>query len=52
MKKRFDCLKMKSESQQKVLTKIKNMTLQNQVEYWKEKTDQLRNRQKETILTR
>ena len=45
MKKSFDCIAMKREAAARIYEKTKDMTLEEQVAYWKERTRILREEQ-------
>ena len=50
MKKRtFDCVEMKRQGAAKVLEKIKSMTREQELEYWRKRTQEMRNTQKQHI---
>lgn len=42
----FDCVKMKHSGAKKVQDKIKNMTMEEELKFWKEGTKELRSKQK------
>ncbi len=46
-KKEFDCVEMMHQGAEKVLEEIKDMTLEQEVEYWKRRTEELRAHQKQ-----
>jgi hypothetical protein len=42
----FNCVKMKHSGAKKVQDKIKNMTIEEELMFWKKGTEELRNKQK------
>jgi hypothetical protein len=48
-KKKFDCLKMKSEAQRKVWAKLKGMTDDEQLAYWQERHRELEDERRAAI---
>jgi hypothetical protein len=50
-KKTFDCVKMKRRGAERIYKQIVNMTLEEQLAFWQERTELLRKRQ-QTVKTR
>ena len=50
-KKTFDCVKMKRRGAERIYKQIVNMTLEEQLTFWQERTELLRKRQ-QTVKTR
>ncbi len=49
MKKEFDCVEMKRKGAERVLEKIRGMTPEQELEYWRQRTEELRQAQREAI---
>ena len=45
--KEYDCIQMKQEGAKRILEEIKGMSIEEEVAYWKEKTDLLRKKKNE-----
>ena len=46
-KKKFDCVAMKRRGAERIYEATKNMTTQQQLEYWQQRTDEQRKKQEE-----
>ena len=44
--KKFDCVELQREGGRRVAEHLKDMTVEQQAEYWRERTEQLRERQR------
>lgn len=51
-KKEFDCVEMMHQGAEKVREEMKGMTLEQEVEYWKKRTEELRTHQKQLQIAR
>lgn len=49
MKKDFDCVEMKRKGAERVLEQTRGMTLEQELEFWRTKTETLRQKQHEDI---
>jgi len=47
-KKTFDCVEMKRRGAEKVRAQIENMTPQEELEFWRRQTDELRRRKQQS----
>ncbi|MFH1194859.1 MAG: hypothetical protein V1720_04045 [bacterium] len=52
MKKKFDCVEMKHKAARIIQTKISKMSLEEELEYWKEQTKKMTALQKKMIKKR
>lgn len=50
-KKTFDCVRMKREGAERVMKQLEGKSLQEQLEYWQEGTEDLKRRQQEIKRT-
>ncbi len=46
-KKTFDCVQMKREGARRVYEQIKDMTLEQEIEYWRQRSEEFRREQEE-----